>query len=169
MQTDAPINPGNNGGALVDRNGNLVGINTFILSKGGGSEGLGFATPQLAVRFAYQEFKRFGRIRQTYIAADGQTITSDLAAGLRLPQDWGVVVSDVVPEGPAYRSGLPIADIVASVDGRRLSIRFRNSGHHSTYIRMSCPFTLKYSAERRSRICSSLLWTRRLVFSGFRT
>jgi serine protease Do len=118
IQTDAPINPGNSGGALVDRDGNLVGLNTFILSKGGGSEGLGFAIPEPAVRYVYQELKQFGRVRQNYIGADVQTITSDLAAGLQLPQDWGVVVADVVPGGPAERTGLHVEDIVLAIDGR---------------------------------------------------
>lgn len=118
IQTDAPINPGNSGGALVDRDGNLVGINTFIFSKGGGSEGLGFAIPQPAVRYVYHELKQFGRVRQTYIGADVQTITGDLAGGLKLPQDWGVVVSDVFPGGPADQSGLRAEDIIVALDGR---------------------------------------------------
>jgi serine protease Do len=118
IQTDAPINPGNSGGALVDRNGNLVGINTFILTKGGGSEGLGFAIPQPAVRYVYHELKQYGRVRQTYIGADVQTITADLATGLNLPQDWGVVVSDVSPGGPAAQSGLRAEDIILTLDGR---------------------------------------------------
>lgn len=118
IQTDAPINPGNSGGALVDRNGNLLGINTFIYSKSGGSEGLGFAIPQPVVRFVYHELREYGHVRQTYIGATAQTINSDLAAGLKLPQDWGVIISDVVPGGPADKAGLMPEDIVVSFDGR---------------------------------------------------
>jgi serine protease Do len=118
IQTDAPINPGNSGGALVDSSGNLLGINTFIYTKGGGSEGLGFAIPQPAVRFVYQELKQYGRVRETYIGADVQTITTDLAAGLNLPQDWGVIVANVVPDGPADKIGLQPEDIIVTVDGR---------------------------------------------------
>ena len=92
LQTDAPINPGNSGGALVDRDGNLVGINTFIYSQGGGSEGLGFAIPEPTVRFVYEELRQYGQVRQTVIGAYAQTITSTLAAGLKLPQDWGVIM-----------------------------------------------------------------------------
>lgn len=118
IQTDAPINPGNSGGALIDRDGNLVGLNTFIYSQGGGSEGLGFAIPEPTVRFAYREFREHGRIRRTFIGANAQTITPDLASALKLPQDWGVIVSDVAPGGPADHAGLKAKDIVISMDGR---------------------------------------------------
>src|SRR5579862_3473272 len=95
VQTDAPINPGNSGGPLIDRNGNLVGINTFIVTSGGGSEGLGFAIPEPVVRFAYNEIKAHGTVRPITIGAHAQTITRDLAAGLKLSQDWGVIISDI--------------------------------------------------------------------------
>jgi serine protease Do len=117
VQTDAPINPGNSGGALVDRDGNLVGINTFILSEGGGSEGLGFAIPEPAVRFVYHELREHGHIRRIEIGANPQTINHDLAAALHLPRDWGVIISDVTPGGPAEKAGLKPLDIVTSVDG----------------------------------------------------
>ncbi len=117
IQTDAPINSGNSGGALVDREGNLIGINTFIYTEGGGSEGLGFAIPQPTVRFAYQEFRRYGRIRHSTIGANPQTITPNLAAGLKLQQDWGVIISDVMPDSPAAKAGLKPGDIVLTIDG----------------------------------------------------
>jgi len=118
IQTDAPINPGNSGGALVDRDGNLVGINTFILTEGGGSEGLGFAIPQPVVRFVYQEFKQYGRIRKVSIGANAQNITPDMAAGLKLGRDWGVVISDVLPGSSAEAAGLLPKDVVLTIDGR---------------------------------------------------
>ncbi len=117
IQTDAPINPGNSGGPLIDRDGNLVGINTFIYTSGGGSEGLGFAIPEPIVRFAYREIKAHGTIHPVTIGAHAQTITSDLAKGLGLPQDWGVIISDVDPGSPAEAGGLRSGDIVVSVDG----------------------------------------------------
>ena len=120
IQTDAPINPGNSGGALVDRDGNLVGINTFIYSQGGGSEGLGFAIPEPTVRFVYEELKQYGRVRQTLIGASVQTINPILAAGLKLPQDWGLIVSNVVPGGPADKAGLKPKDIVVAIDNREI-------------------------------------------------
>jgi serine protease Do len=120
IQTDAPINPGNSGGALVDRDGNLVGINTFIYSQGGGSEGLGFAIPEPTVRFVYEELKQYGHVRQTLIGASVQTINPTLAAGLKLSQDWGVIVSNVVPGGPADKAGLKSKDIVTAIDSREI-------------------------------------------------
>ncbi|MFL6426622.1 MAG: trypsin-like peptidase domain-containing protein [Acidobacteriaceae bacterium] len=117
VQTDAPINPGNSGGPLVDRNGNLVGINTFIYTSGGGSEGLGFAIPEPIVQFAYAQIRRFGTIPALTIGAHAQTITPMLAAGLQLPQDSGVILSDVAPDGPGATGGLRPKDVVLSVDG----------------------------------------------------
>ena len=118
VQTDTPINPGNSGGPLVDADGDLIGINTFILSRSGGNQGLGFAIPAGVVAFAYPELVKFGHIHQPEIGALLQTITPELASGLHLKRDYGVIVSDVVPGGPADHAGLRIQDIVMSVDGR---------------------------------------------------
>jgi serine protease Do len=117
VQTDAPINPGNSGGPLIDRGGNLIGINTFIFTSGGGSEGLGFAIPEPIVRFAYNELKAHGVVRAITIGAHAQTITPALAAGLKLPQDWGVILSDIDPGSPAETGGLHAGDVVATIDG----------------------------------------------------
>lgn len=118
IQTDAPINPGNSGGPLVDLDGYVVGLNTFILSAGGGSEGLGFAIPARIVAFVYGNLRKYGHVHRTEIQANAQTITPTLAAGLGLAQNWGVVISDVTPGGPADSAGLKVQDIVAAVDGR---------------------------------------------------
>ena len=117
VQTDAPINPGNSGGPLVDRNGNLVGICTFIYTSGGGSEGLGFAIPEPIVRFVYNELRQHGIVRAVTIGARAQTINGPLAAGLKLPQDWGVIITDVDEGRPAARGGLQPGDIVKAIDG----------------------------------------------------
>jgi serine protease Do len=117
VQTDAPINPGNSGGPLIDRNGNLVGINTFIVTSGGGSEGLGFAIPEPIVRAVYHELKDHGIVPNVTIGAHAQSITPALAAGLKLPQDWGVILSDIDPNGPAAAAGLHPKDIVTAMDG----------------------------------------------------
>ncbi len=120
IQTDAPINPGNSGGPLVDMNGAVLGINTFILSQGGGSEGLGFAIPARVVDFVYHSLRKYGHVHRVEIGATAQEITADLADGLQLPQHWGVIVSDVKPDGPAGAAGLKINDIILFADGRRI-------------------------------------------------
>ena len=86
IQTDAPINPGNSGGPLVDMNGEVLGINTFILSQGGGSEGLGFAIPARVVDFVYHSLRKYGHVHRVEIGAAAQEITPTLAEGLHLPQ-----------------------------------------------------------------------------------
>ncbi|HZC24924.1 MAG TPA: trypsin-like peptidase domain-containing protein [Candidatus Binatia bacterium] len=120
LQTDAPINPGNSGGPLVDMNGAVLGINTFILSQGGGSEGLGFAIPARVVDFVYRSLRAHGHVHRVEIGAVAQEITPDLAEGLHLPMRWGVVVVDVKPDGPAAAAGLKIQDIVLAADNRRI-------------------------------------------------
>jgi serine protease Do len=120
IQTDAPINPGNSGGPLVDMNGTVVGINTFILSQGGGSEGLGFAIPARVVEFVYKSLRAHGHVHRVEIGATTQEITPELAEGLQLPMHYGVVVADVKPDGPAASAGLQIRDIILTADDRRI-------------------------------------------------
>jgi len=118
IQTDAPINPGNSGGPLVDSDGYVVGINTFILSSAGGSEGLGFAIPARIVQFVYESLRKYGHVHRIEVKAGAQTITEILAKGLGLAQSWGVVIDDVTPGGPAEAGGVKIGDIVVRADGR---------------------------------------------------
>jgi len=120
IQTDAPINPGNSGGPLVDMNGSVLGLNTFILSQGGGSEGLGFAIPARIVDFVYHSLRKYGHVHRVEIGATAQEITPTLAEGLQLAQHWGVIIADVKPDGPAAAAGLQIEDIVLRADDRRI-------------------------------------------------
>jgi serine protease Do len=117
VQTDTPINPGNSGGPLVDADGHLVGINTFIISSSGGNQGLGFAIPAGVVASAYPQLLKYGHIHRPAIGALVQTITPELAAGLHLGRDFGIIVSDISPGGSADKAGLRIQDIILSVDG----------------------------------------------------
>lgn len=118
VQTDAAINPGNSGGPLLDTDGRVVGINTLIFSQSGGSEGIGFAAPSNIVRHVYEQIRASGRVRRGHIGAYAQTITPLLARGLGLPQDWGVVLGDVTPGGPADRAGLRAGDVIVTLDGK---------------------------------------------------
>jgi serine protease Do len=118
LQTDAPINPGNSGGPLVNVRGEVVGINTFIISQSGGSDGLGFAIPSAMVRTAFRQLKQYGQLRRQEVGMSLQTITPEMAGGLGLARDYGVLVSDVWPRGPAEAAGLQTGDILVSVDGQ---------------------------------------------------
>jgi serine protease Do len=120
IQTDAPINPGNSGGPLVDADGRVMGINTFILTQSGGSEGLGFAIPSNIIESVYAQIRKEGHVHRSVIGVAAQSITPQLAAGLRLPQDWGVLISDVAPGGPADTAGLQPGDIAVSLNGKTM-------------------------------------------------
>jgi serine protease Do len=117
IQTDAPINPGNSGGPLVNSDGGLIGINTFIVTTSGGNQGLGFAIPAGELAFAYPQLLKFGHIHEPEMGGVIQSITPELAAGLHLQRDYGVIVSDVIAGSPADLAGLRIQDIILSVDG----------------------------------------------------
>jgi serine protease Do len=118
IQTDAPINPGNSGGPLVNTDGRVVGINTFILTQSGGSEGLGFAVPSSVVRTVYDQIRKDGHVHRGHIGVSVESITPVLAKGLALSQDWGVLIRDLEPRGPAEAAGLEVGDIVQTLNGR---------------------------------------------------
>jgi serine protease Do len=118
IQTDAPINPGNSGGPLVDAEGRVVGINTMIYTRSGGSEGIGFAVPSSVVKTVYEQIRKDGHVHRGHIGVGLQTITPTLAKGLSLAQDWGVVVSDLEEDGSAAKAGVMIGDIVKAFDGK---------------------------------------------------
>lgn len=120
IQTDASINPGNSGGPLVDMSGNVVGLNTMIMSQSGGNEGIGFAIPSDTLSNVYTQIRKEGHVHRGQIGASVETITPLLAAGLHLPQDWGVLVADVTADGPSAKSGLQPGDIVLSLDGKAM-------------------------------------------------
>jgi serine protease Do len=118
VQTDAPINPGNSGGPLVDVDGHVVGIDTFILSESGGSEGLGFAIPSNVVRNIYDQLRIEGHVHRGQIGVYLKTITPDLAEGLKLPRTHGVLLEDVTPDSSAGRAGLKVGEVVTSIGGK---------------------------------------------------
>ena len=116
IQTDAAINPGNSGGALVDMDGHLVGINTAIFSKSGGSHGIGFAIPSNMVRLVVQSALKGGKVQRPWFGASLQTLTPDIAETLGLEAPAGALIARVHGKGPAAKAGLRAGDVVVSVD-----------------------------------------------------
>jgi Do/DeqQ family serine protease len=119
IQTDAAINPGNSGGALVDLSGKLIGINTAIFSRSGGSQGIGFAIPTNMVRVVVASAKSGGSaVRRPWLGARLQTVTSEIAESLGLTRPSGALVSNVAPGSPAARAGLRLSDLITGIDGQ---------------------------------------------------
>jgi serine protease Do len=117
IQTDAAINPGNSGGALVDLNGQLVGINTAIFSKSGGSVGIGFAIPANMARTVANAGVNGGQLVLPWLGARLQAVTSDIADSLKVDPPHGALVTDVAPGGPAEKAGIKSGDVILSIDG----------------------------------------------------
>jgi len=118
IQTDAAINPGNSGGALVDMDGRLVGINTAIFSKSGGSHGIGFAIPSNMVRLVVQSALKGGKLQRPWFGASLQPLNADLAESLGLDRPSGAMVTSTHKKGPARRAGLQVGDVVVSIDDK---------------------------------------------------
>jgi Do/DeqQ family serine protease len=119
IQTDAAINPGNSGGALVDMTGRLVGINTAIFSRSGGSQGIGFAIPANMVRVVVASAKSGGKaVKRPWLGAKLQAVTSEIAESLGLRSPSGALVASVVANSPAARAGLKSSDLITAIDGQ---------------------------------------------------
>ncbi|MGJ5033948.1 MULTISPECIES: DegQ family serine endoprotease [unclassified Bradyrhizobium] len=119
IQTDAAINPGNSGGALVDINGRLVGINTAIYSKSGGSQGIGFAIPANMVRVVVASAKSGGKaVKRPWLGARLQAVTPEIAESLGLRSPTGALVASVVANSPAAKAGIKSSDLIVSIDGQ---------------------------------------------------
>jgi len=129
IQTDASINPGNSGGALIALDGKLVGINSAIYSKGGGSVGIGFAIPTNMVRTVLTGLTGGGRVVRPWIGAIGQGVNSDIAASIGMSRPVGVLISQIYPSGPSHRAGIKVGDVIVGIGKHDVndteSLRFR--------------------------------------------
>jgi len=121
IQTDASINPGNSGGALVDAEGRLVGINTAILSRTGGNQGIGFAVPVNLARYVMERIVVDGKVTRGYLGVKIQPITSDIAKQSKLSQPVGALIAEVTPGSPGEQAGLKPGDIVTELDGKSVT------------------------------------------------
>lgn len=120
IQTDASINPGNSGGALVDLDGELVGINTAILSRSGGNIGIGFSIPSNLVMKVYHQITEYGEVKRGRLGVVGQNLTNDLAKAFDLDITQGVVVAQVMDDSPAAKAGIQARDVITAVDGQAI-------------------------------------------------
>jgi Do/DeqQ family serine protease len=121
IQTDAAINPGNSGGALIGLDGTLFGINTVILSRSGGSHGVGFAIPSNLVARVVESALTDGKIIRPWFGASGQTVTSDIAESLGLDRPRGVMINAIHQGGPADRGGIQVGDVIMDLMGREMT------------------------------------------------
>jgi Do/DeqQ family serine protease len=120
IQTDAAVNPGNSGGALVDTNGNLIGINTAIYSESGGSMGIGFAIPISLARNVMEQIIKTGGVTRGWIGVEVQEITPDLAESFGMPNTEGALIAGVVRGSPADRAGIRPGDVLLVIDSKRI-------------------------------------------------
>ncbi len=131
IQTDAAVNPGNSGGALVGLNGELVGINTAIFSRTGDTSGIGFAIPASMVRSVIDAALDGGEIIRPWLGFAGQPVTADMASAVGLDRPGGVMISELYPEGPADQAGLLPGDVILQIDGEDVidqnGLRFRTA------------------------------------------
>jgi len=120
IQTDAAVNPGNSGGALVGMDGRLLGINTSIFSRSGGSNGIGFAIPANMVDSVVSAALSDGKVTRPWFGASGQVVSAEIAESLGLDRPGGVLVDNIYPDGPADKAGLEQGDVILSIDGREI-------------------------------------------------
>jgi serine protease DegQ len=120
IQTDAPINPGNSGGALVDIEGHLVGVNSAIYSRSGGSMGIGFAIPVSLARQVMEQIVRQGSVTRGWIGVEAQDITQELAESFHLKEARGALIAGILRGGPADRGGMRPGDILVEINGRKV-------------------------------------------------
>jgi serine protease DegQ len=161
IQTDAAINPGNSGGALVDAQGRLIGINTAIYSRSGGSLGIGFAIPVSTAVNVMDQLKKSGSVVRGFIGVEPQDVTPELAEAFKLPRKDGAIIAGVQRGGPADAAGVKVGDILIAVGDRPITNTASmlaaiaqlapGSTHNLEFIRDGKPVTLKVEIGRRPK------------------
>src|SRR5262249_11278471 len=121
IQTDASVNPGNSGGPLINIRGEMIGVNTAILSPSGGNLGIGFAVPSNMVRTVTDQIIRTGKVTRGYLGVSVQDVTPELAQAMKLSQTHGALVGDVDPKGPAAHAGLQKGDVIVEANGKPIT------------------------------------------------
>ena len=155
LQTDAAINPGNSGGALVDLSGRLVGLNTAIFSRSGGSQGIGFAIPVNMVKVVIASAKGGGTtVKRPWLGAKLQAVTPDIAESLGLKRPVGALVATVMEKGPAARAGLKTGDLIVAIAGSPVRSADDVSRLVTTRLRpgQRVPFTILRGGTRKLTI-----------------
>ncbi|MGH8764554.1 MAG: S1C family serine protease, partial [Burkholderiales bacterium] len=120
IQTDAPINPGNSGGALIDARGNLIGINTAIYSRSGGSIGIGFATPVSTAKNVLEQIIKNGVVTRGWIGVGLQAVTPEIATSFNLGTIDGAIINEIVVNSPAEKAGIKLGDVLVAIDGKAI-------------------------------------------------
>ncbi len=161
IQTDAAINPGNSGGALVDVNGNLLGINSAIYTRTGGSQGIGFAIPSNLAKQVMDQIIETGAVTRGWVGIGVQNLTAELAESLKLPKVRGALITDVVNSSPADKAGIKPGDVLVGVEGKSVTdsdstlnlISALRPGHNATLkvLREKNELDLKVSIGRRPK------------------
>jgi serine protease Do len=151
IQTDAAINPGNSGGALVDIDGRLVGINTEILTRSGGNQGIGFAVPSNLCRWVMDSLVKNGHVNRGFLGVEIQNLTPDLAQAFKVNNDQGALVSSVTPASAAAAAGLQSGDVIVEFNGQpvqdasQLKLQVAETGPGSTI-----PVVVMRNGERKT-------------------
>ncbi len=161
IQTDAAVNPGNSGGALVDSTGSLIGVNSAIFSQSGGSQGIGFAIPVSLARNVLEQIIRDGEVTRGWLGIEPQEVTPEVAVAFALREVDGVLIRGVLKNGPADRAGLQVHDMVVEIDGKPTrdgtallsQIAALTPGHQATLkvLRDNKPLELEVTVGKRPK------------------